>query len=229
MLEILSLSTLTALAKKGTGVTAREFRQAVLEAVKDGKLTKEEIDTLEKTREELGLPLEVLDAIRVQAYVTAFETATTDTDVTDDEWDELEQIQDYLGLKDADIAKTKKQLYRMRVLSEMRKGNMPIIDIPRMLLRPQERVYWSEAMNLQADDWKDSGNLIITNKRLVFKGGKKSISINLGQVLDVDNTGQFLRIHANRHPSLRLEYADEDNAPILDSILLFVLENAQNA
>lgn len=227
MFDILSLSALTTLAKKGTGVSAREFRQAVLVAVQDGKLTKEELDTLEKKREELGLPLAVLDAIRVQAYVMAFKTATTDADVTDTEWDELEHIQDYLGLKDADIAKTKKELYRLRVLSEMKKGNMPIVDVPRMILRPHERVYWSEAMTLQTNEWKDTGELIITDKRLVYKGKKKSLSINLSQVIDVDNTGPFLRIHANKNPSLLLQYTDPDNAPILDTILLFVLENAQ--
>lgn len=227
MFDILSLSTLTTLAKKGMGLSAQEFRDAVLAAVEDGKLTKQEIDALETKREELGLPLDVLNAIRVQAYVNAFKTATTDTDVTDDEWDELEHIQDYLGLKDADIEKTKKQLYRLRVLSEIRKGNMPLVHTPRMILRPGEIAYWSEHMSLKSTDLSDSGTLFITNKRLVFKGAKQSLSITLGQIIDIENAGKTLQIHANRHPSLSLQYREEENADILNMILLFVLENAQ--
>ncbi len=226
MLEFLP-TTIVTLAKKGTGMSARAFREAVLEAVKDGKLTKKEIDELETMREEMGLPLDVLDAIRVQAYVTAFQSVSDDADISDDEWDELEQIQDYLGLKDSEIAKSKKQLLRLRVLSEIKHGNMPIIDVA-LLLKPGETAYWKEAMIRKTGDGKDSGELIITSKRLIFKGSKKSIGITISQVLDIEHQPQELLIHANRQEPLELEYKEKENAPIVDNILLFVLEHAQN-
>jgi hypothetical protein len=149
------LDSITALTKKGMGITAQEFREAVLEAVKDGKLTKQEIDALETKREELGLSLDVLDAIRVQAYVTAFQTVSSDKDITDDEWDELEQIQDYLGVTDTEIGKTKKELLRLRVLSEIRKGNLPVVDVS-LILKPNEVAYWSEPVEKSAKTRCDS-------------------------------------------------------------------------
>lgn len=136
------------LASKKTGVHARVFHRAVLDAVRDGKLTKEEIDTLEKQREDLGLSLNTLGHIRSNAYYAAFQTVSKDAEVTEDEWDELEQIQDYLGLTDTDIAKTKKELYRLRVLSEIRQGNMPILETPDIFLHPDEVAYWSEPVGL---------------------------------------------------------------------------------
>ncbi len=144
------LKKLKDLAGKKSGAPARAFHRAVLEAVQDGKLTKEEIDTLEKRREELGLSLNVLNHIRSNAYYAAFQSIRENAVVTEDEWDELQQIQDYLGLEDGDIAKTKKELYRLRILSEIRNGNMPILESPDVFLHEGEMAYWSEPVTLYA-------------------------------------------------------------------------------
>lgn len=251
------IDTLFTLATKGTTPQTEEFRKAVLQAVSDGKLTKDEIDMLEKKREEMGLPLSVLDAIRVQAYMSAFEMVKGDTTITDDEWDELEQIQDYLGLKDSDIAKTKRELYRLRVLSEIREGNLPIVHSPHIILKNGEIAHWNEVVTLlmpreqkkdsgpsitvrfskgqsfhlgiqKAHDEKglvvtDAGELTLTNKRIVFRGKKESIAINLSQIVDVECFTSAVRLHINRRHALLFAYKDPRNADIVGSVLFQLL------
>ncbi len=222
------IGTLTDLLKKGVGITTMEFHEAVIDAVKDGKLTKEEIDRLETLREELGLPLEVLRAIRVQAYVRAFETVKNDTEITEDEWDELEQIQDYLGVKDTEIAKTKKELYRLRVMSEIKKGNMPLLVAPHLILKPNEIAYWSEKVLLvdESDKQTDSGELILTNKRIVFQGQKETIATTLGRILDMSCSVKGVTIRINRQKPLHFRYSVIGNHDIVGSVLFSMMENA---
>jgi hypothetical protein len=172
------------LTAKKTGLHARVFHRAVLDAVQDGKLTKQEIDALEKQREDLGLSLNTLSHIRSNAYYAAFQTVSKNAEVTDDEWEELEQIQEYLGLTDADIAKTKKELYRLRVLSEVRQGNMPIIETPDIFLHPGEVAYWSEPVGLYVG---------FVGKK-VSKHGlhlklSKGVSLQMGIAQDKDERG----------------------------------------
>lgn len=256
-------TTITDLLKKESGITALHFQEAVLEAVKDGKLTKEEIDTLEKKREELGLSLEVLESIRVNAYVRAFQTVSSDADITEDEWDELEQIQDYLGVKDREIAKSKKELYRLRVISEIRKGNMPILSLPHLIAKAGETAYWSEAVTLfrpiekkthatrsitlhlskgqnfhmgitKAHDETglqedDKGQLILTNKRIVFKGTKETFAITPGQLVDMECYLSAVRLHVNRRQPMLFRYLDQGNHDIVGSVLFSIVENTRES
>lgn len=224
------IPTLTTLAKKGIGASAREFRQAVLEAVRDGKLTKEEIDGLETMREELDLPLEVLDAIRVQAYVIAFQHVREDVEVTDDEWDELEHIQDYLGLKDREIAKNKKELLRLRVLTEIKKGNLPVVDLSHLILQKDETPYWSEPVTLQREAQHSmEGELMLTNQRIVFHGQAETLALPLTQIIDVDYGDTGMRIHPNRRKNMLFLYKDPQNHDIVGSVLFAAIaEKVQN-
>jgi hypothetical protein len=195
--------------------------------------------------------------------VTAFQTVSSDKDITDDEWDELEQIQDYLGVTDTEIGKTKKELLRLRVLSEIRKGNLPVVDVS-LILKPNEVAYWSEPVSLlmpattksqqkhgvtvhlskghsfhlgitDAHDEKgfkeeDKGDLVITNKRIIFKGSKESTAFTIGQLLDIECYISAVRIHANRHHPMLFRYKDPANHDIVGSVLFqtidALLENA---
>lgn len=142
------MDLLDVIQKRVLGGDAKEFRNAVREAIKDGKLTEREIEGLEAKREELKLPQDALDSIRVDLYLSAFATVSDDETVTDEEWQQLEHIQDYLGIEDKDVFKTKKELYRRRIMTEIRKGNLPVVDVPGTLLGKDEVAYWSEPVTL---------------------------------------------------------------------------------
>ena len=179
------IATIKNLAGKKIGTHARAFQRAVFEAVKDGKLTRQEIDALERKREELGLSLSVLKNIRSTAYYAAFQIVKADEKVTEDEWDELEQIQDYLGLNDSEIAHTKKELYRLRVISEIREGNMPVLESPDIFLRDGEMAYWSEPVTM----YVGSGDKRKIAKHDVHVHLTKGVSLNMGIAKESEERG----------------------------------------
>lgn len=144
--------------KRVLGGDTREFRDAVRQAIADGKLTEAEIGELETKREELGLPADVLSSVRMDLYLDAISNVNKDDSVTEEEWQEMEQIQDYLGLEDKDVAKSKKELYRSRIMSEIKKGNMPVIETKDVLLGADETAYWQEPVTLfEAAEKKGKG------------------------------------------------------------------------
>lgn len=152
------MDVLEIIQKRVLGGNAREFRDAVRSAIADGKLTEAEIGDLERKREELKLPAEVLSSVRMDLYMDALSKVNEDDTVTDEEWQEMEQIQDYLGIEDKDIAKTKKELYRGRIMSEIKKGNMPVIETKDVLLGKDEIAYWEEPVALyEAAEKKGKG------------------------------------------------------------------------
>lgn len=226
----------------------REFHQQLFDAVKDGKLTEEEIKNLELKKEELGLTDDALGAVRQELYIAAFNSLQGDADVTDDEWDELEHIQDYLGLKDTDISKSKKELVRMRILSEIKKGNLPVVPGRDIIPATNELPHWSEAIELfvpsdkhnpeitssrhtTADltGWKkeDSGVLVITNKRVVLKGKTETDSVTLGRILDARPFTNGLLLHIPGRPPQFLKYIEKGNHNVVGSIVLHAIDRAR--
>lgn len=142
------MDVLEILQRRVMGGNAKEFREAVRRAIGDGKLTEQEISFLETKREELGLSQNVLSSVRMDLYLDALSKVREDDTVTDEEWQEMEQIQDYLGIEDAEIAKTKRDLYRARIMSEIKRGNMPVIETDDVLLGADEIAYWNEPVSL---------------------------------------------------------------------------------
>ncbi len=144
--------------KRVLGGDAKEFRESVRLAIADGKLTEAEIGELERRREELDLPEDVLSSVRMDLYLDVLSRVNEDASVTEEEWQEMEHIQDYLGLEDKDVAKSKKELYRSRIMSEIKKGNMPVIETKDVLLGADEMAYWQEPVTLfEASEKKGKG------------------------------------------------------------------------
>jgi|GEM_PF-7094722 len=238
----------------------REFHEAVRAAVRDGKLAESEIAELEKRREELGLSAEVLSAVRQDIYLEAFTHVTENAEVTEDEWEELEQIQDYLGLQDADIAPTKKELYRMRILSEIKKGNMPVQTdaLSDVVLKQHEIVHWIEPVELltpvsgskqeftgitvdlpllqgirlgfetpaKSDGWSrsDSGDLVVTDKRVLFTGSKGSLEIPLSSIVHARCFRNGVRIDAKGEHIRFFCYRSEGNHNLIGSIVVSAID-----
>ncbi len=223
----------------------REFHAAVRAAIADGKLTEEEIADLERRKEELGLSHEVLDAIRQDLYVEAFSAATEDEHITEDEWAELEHIQDYLDLKDADIAGTKRELYRMRILSEIKKGNLPIVQHDGFRPGDDELVHWAEQVQafrtrgkgkvvqdsatFDLAGWteEDEGILVITSKRVVLTASKTD-AWTYRRILGVRAYTNGVLLSVNKEPSLFLRYTQKGNHNIVGSVLLALLEHSSS-
>jgi len=125
---------------KQKSLNKKEFKQALLQAVNDGKLTKEEIDELDKKKKDFGLSEEDIKEMKSEIFATAFAVAKSDEQVTKDEERELLSIQKYLGLADDEIKSNKKELARLRLLNEIQQGNMPTVQVTNLICRKAKKL-----------------------------------------------------------------------------------------
>ena len=243
----------------------KEFKQALLQAVNDGKITKEEISELDKKKKELELTDEDLKKMRVNIFVTAFAVAKSDRQVTKDEEQELSNIQKYLGLNDDEIQSSKKELARLRLLNEIQQGNMPTMPVTNLIMQKGEKAYWVEPAILaeekvlrrrfeggsQGVSFRimkgvsyrvggfrghsvsetgvvavSTGNLIITNKRIVFQGDNKSFAVKMDKILDSQLFTNGLQFSENNRSKPRLiKFAQLGNHDIIGAILSYAVNH----
>ena len=244
---------------KQTKLTKKEFRQLLLQAVEDGKLTTSEISELETKKTEFGLTdADVLEII-VEVYTTAFVAAKADKQVTAEEEKELETIQKYLGLSDDEITHDKKELARLRLLNEIQNGNMPAVICSNVILFKDETPYWIEPADLIEEKVLrrryeggsrgvsvrvmkgvsyrvgghrghivnetglvsvSSGDLVITNKRISFRGDRKSYAINLDNLLGTELFTNGIYFSENGKQSSRMmRFQQDGNYDIVGAVL----------
>ena len=131
-------------AAKQKSLNKKEFREILLQAVNDGKLTKEEIDNLDKKKTEFGLTDDDVKGVKTEIFATAFSVAKDDKQVTEDEEKELKEIKKYLGLADDEIQTSKKELALLRLLDEIQKGNLPTVPVTNLVTQKGEKAYWAK-------------------------------------------------------------------------------------
>lgn len=114
-----------------------EFREALKGAVMDGKLSQSDIRDLEALREDLGVaaPAEDKTEVRRDIYDEAVDAAKRDGAITATGVHELAKIQRFLGLRDDQVGETRFQVARLRTLTEIRKGNLPVVPDSSVALR----------------------------------------------------------------------------------------------
>jgi hypothetical protein len=195
-----SVSVIRTIANGFTDLRAKAeeraaFRRDLFAAVEDGRLTEEEMASLERERDEYGLTEDDIKGIRIQLYRRAAEAVASDRAVTEQEWAELEKIQAFLGVADAEVAPTKRELLRLHILHEVKRGNLPVIEVPHLALQKGESAHWSERVTYATKDEKSrAGELIVTSKRLIFRSPRESLSIRLPAILHVKSLEDGVRI-----------------------------------
>ncbi len=127
------------------------YRDEVKKAVADGKLTPEKVKHLEKLKNQLdvGAAAQDFTMVRREQYQTAADAMMAHGKLTDAEEKELQRIQAFLGLKDQQVAQTKVELGRLRMLTDMRAGKFPEISPANVLMRglklaEGEVAHWGE-------------------------------------------------------------------------------------
>jgi len=113
----------------GGGKKKEQFREAVKEAVSDGKLTDEKRAELEVLREQLDAdPGDDKTQLRRDVYNVAVGAVKAGGKLTPKEEAELAKIQEFLSLKDDQVDKTRMDLRRLRIVTEINKGNLPVVS-----------------------------------------------------------------------------------------------------
>lgn len=253
---------------KKKSLNKEEFRQLLLNAVNDGKLTKEELEELDRKKIEYGLIDVDINGMRVNSYAAAFTAIKQDRQVTKEEEQELEKIQKYLGITDGEIQSNKKELARLRLLYEIQQGNIPTVAVTNLVMQKDEKAYWSEPAILAEEKIINrsyvggsrgvslrvmkgvsyrigsyrghvvnetgvvavsNGALVITSKRFIFQGDKKSFAVNLNKILDIKVFSNGIHFSENNRLKPRLvKFVEEGNNHIIAAILTYAINHYNN-
>jgi len=254
---------------KQKSLNKKDFRGVLLQAVSDGKLTKEEIAEIEKKKNELGLSDKDIKGMKSEIFTAAFNVIKSDEQVTKDEEQELKSIQKYLGLADDEIQHNKRELARLRLLNEIQQGNMPTIPpVTNLVTQKSEKVYWVEPATLaeekivrrtyqggsQGVSFRimkgvsfrvgghrghlagetgivavSNGELIITNKRVVFRGDKKSFAGKLNNILDIQLFRNGFQFSENNKSKPRMiMFKQEGNHDIIGAVLSYAINHCED-
>jgi hypothetical protein len=113
------------------------YRDKVKEAVSDGKLSNTDLHELAKLQQELDVSDASDDktSLRRDLYNEAVDAARSKGQLTHTGVQDLQKIQKFLALRDDQIEKTKIEVNRLRTLTEIRKGNLPVVPPTNVALR----------------------------------------------------------------------------------------------
>jgi hypothetical protein len=142
----------------GGGEKARkkeQYREKVKEAVQDGKLSNSDLMALKALRRELDVGDAADDRTekRREIYEEAVGVARERGAISATGVHELAKIQKFLALRDDQVEKTKFQVTRLRTLTEIRKGNLPMVSSANVALRdvslePDEIPHYSLSVDI---------------------------------------------------------------------------------
>ena len=133
------------------------YREKIKEAVADGKLDTEDLKNLEEVRKELDLAGAGDDrtVLRREVYNEAVAAVKKkkEGEVTATAAHELAKIQKFLALRDDQVQNTRWDLARLRTLTEIRHGNLPIVPPANAALRgvqiePGETAHYTLSIEL---------------------------------------------------------------------------------
>src|SRR5687767_14007213 len=114
-----------------------QLRDAVKDAVEDGRLSNSEIREIKTLQDELGVTPAADDRTqqRREIYNSAVDGAKMEGAISATGMHELSKIQKFLALRDDQVEKTKFQVNRLRTLTEIKKGNLPVVPDNNAALR----------------------------------------------------------------------------------------------
>jgi hypothetical protein len=241
----------------GKGKKKAEFREAAKEALQ-GKLTPGKAAELEKLRLEHDVDAgDDKTMLRRDVYNKAVGAVRARGKLSDAETAELAKIQKFLALRDDQVERTKWDLVRLRTLTEIRKGRLPVvaasnvavrsIGLPagetahygvqvEVLDRPTTSgmdgvaVKWgtpyvinsAQGHSLPSEGFKELGEgyLLITNKRLVFKGAGKTAAVEYSPQANFFLYSDAIRLERTvGNTFLRFKSKSDDTAEIVGELL----------
>jgi hypothetical protein len=131
------------------------FREKVKEAVSGGRLSSEDLKSLEQAQKDLDVTPARDDKtiIRRAMYNEAVSAVTSEGEVTATDAHELAKIQKFLALRDDQVEATRWDLKRLRTLTEIRHGNLPVVppdnsSMRGVQLEPDETAHYTMTVDL---------------------------------------------------------------------------------
>jgi hypothetical protein len=248
----------------------QDFYACIMRTAKNGTLTETELEGLRARYKELNLsPTDSWGiGVRTEAYKMAFQAIVAKGTISAEDEAKLVRTQTFLMIPDADIVKERSMIYRMRVLAEIQKGNLPSVTIPNLVLQKDESAYWAEPASILEDRVVNrryegssqgvslriakgvsyrigaqrghlvadratvpvsSGSVIVTNKRLIFAGDAKSLSLRLNKLLEVHCYSNGVRFSEENGKGHLIRFLSADNIDIVAAILSHAINEFKSA
>jgi len=113
------------------------YREKLKEAVSDGKLSSTDMHELQKLREQLDVTDAADDKtnLRREIFEEAVDAKRSEGKITQTSILDLQKIQKFLALRDDQVSDAKVGVNRLRTLTEIRKGNIPVVPPTHAALR----------------------------------------------------------------------------------------------
>ena len=137
-----------------------QYREKVKQAVQDGKLSNSDLMELKALRNELDVTDAAEDKteLRREIYNEAVSAAKDKGGISATGMHELAKIQKFLALRDDQISEKKVEVNRLRMLTEIRKGNLPTVPATHAALRgvkldPDETAYYTVQVQIMSTSY----------------------------------------------------------------------------
>lgn len=238
-----------------------EFRRALMSAVEDGSISDAELQELKTLYATLGLTQDDISQIRVLVFAKGVEAATAQNSLTAEEYAEFGKLQTFLGIPDSQVVNSRRQLARLRLITEIQGGNLPCRPAsraPNVILQKKETLHWVESASLleervvsrryvggssgfsfrimkgvtyrcgqsRGEYVTDKavvpvsyGELVITNRRVIFRGDKKSFNLRLDKLLETGIYTNAVRLTGQNGTPRTVLLGDPDNIELVAAVL----------
>lgn len=157
------------------------YREKVKEAVSDGKLSQTAIHDLEALRKELDVDSAADDktSFRREIYNEAFDAKRSEGKLTQTGVLDMAKIQKFLALRDDQVSETRVEMNRLRMLTEIRKGNLPTVPPTHSALRgvklePGEMAYYTVQVQMSTSMGAPDDGMIIKPGFKYAEGASRS-------------------------------------------------------
>lgn len=244
----------------------KQFISNVMQSIQDGELTDAEMDELTGQYKEFGITESELKKIRITAYVVASKAVKQDGVVSNEEYEKLKKIQQFLKVPDEDIQGTKQELTRLCLINEIQQGNLPTITASPVILQKSEKAHWVEPGNLLEERVINrryeggsrgvsirimkgvsyrvgahrghivsetgivpvsGGDFVITNKRAIFSGDRKSFALRIDKLLDLEMFSNGTRLTDDKGKIRQVQFNKPENTDIVGAVLAQVINGVQ--
>jgi hypothetical protein len=153
----------------------QEFLASIVSAAEHGRVTDEEMTEIQARYKALGLSRDDLKGVRAEAYDVALCAAKKRGAVTAAAEADLVRLERFLSIPEAEIASQKRELARLRLLSEIQVGNLPSISVRGLVLQKDEIAHWSEPASIYEER--------VMQRR--YEGGSQGVSVRVAKRVTV--------------------------------------------
>ena len=134
-------------------------------------LTAEDKIKIEGRCRELEMDLSNLKKVRAEAYSTALDSIKSTGMISIKQAQNLNDIQSFLMINENEIFGPKEELTRLCLITEIKNGNLPKVEVPNIILQKNELAYLKEPSK-------------IMEQRVVgtrYEGGSSGVSVRIAK------------------------------------------------